>query len=101
MGKKQESTYQPVWRKEMNRWWRRKWFSKKKHLKGEDGLGFRVYPFEEKNLGSIHIPLPLKNCILWSMHVLPLCLQQIHIPLTSQTQILSNSGNPLVEEEES
>jgi hypothetical protein len=42
MGKKQESTYQPVWRKEMNRWWRRKWFSKKNHLKGEDGLGFRV-----------------------------------------------------------
>lgn len=57
-------------------------------------------PFEEKNLGSIHIPLPLKNCILWSMHVLPLCLQQIHIPLTSQTQILNNSDNPLVEEEE-
>ncbi len=86
---------------EMNRWWRRKWFSKKKHLKGEDGLGFRVYPFEEKNLASIHIPLPLKNCILWSMHVLPLCLQQIHIPLTSQTQILNNSDNLLVEEEES
>jgi hypothetical protein len=35
------------------------------------------------------------------MHVLPLCLQQIHIPLTSQTQILNNSDNPLVEEEES